>query len=167
MDISSLPELEKLYLESFSAEERTPFDKLMTGKFKNFSMLAVYKQDTLIALIHVNNSDDFLYINYFAVKKKLQDRYGSQILTKLKQEYDKPIVLDVEEIDEKTTDNETKRRRKNFYLKNGFQHDKYSLFWIGNHMTYMYYGNIDEHKYLEYLNKTFVNTTNIQKRDED
>lgn len=69
MDISSLPELEKLYLESFSAEERVPFDKLMTGKFKNFTMLAVYKQDTLIALIHVNNSDDFLYINYFAVRK--------------------------------------------------------------------------------------------------
>lgn len=88
-------------------------------------------------------------------------------MTKLKQEYDKPIVLDVEEIDEKTTDNETKRRRKNFYLKNGFQHGKYSLFWIGNHMTYMYYGNIDEHKYLEYLKKTFVNITNIQKRDED
>lgn len=154
MDISSLPELEKLYLESFSAEERVPFDKLMTGKFKNFTMLAVYKQDTMIDLIHANNTDDFLYINYFAVKKELQDRgYGSQILTKLKQEYNKPIVLDVEEIDEKTTDNETKRRRKNFYLKNGLQHGKYSLFWIGNHMTYMYYGNIDEHKYLEYLKK--------------
>lgn len=109
-------EIEKLYLKSFPEDERFPFWILEECSKENNSYLyAILDNDELIGMCYIVNCRNAYYLMYLAVEPSLRNKkYGSKILTDLKEKY-KILFLSVDE----PVDN-TSIRRKNFYLRNGF-----------------------------------------------
>ncbi len=83
-------------------------------------MYAYYEGEELIGLSYLFYHADLVYLSYICVEERLRDHgYGSKILEDIKEMYaDKRIVLDIEEVQGERI--EEKKKRKDFYLKNGF-----------------------------------------------
>ena len=78
-------------------------------------------------LMLVSKIKKVAYIMYLAVNDKLYSKgYGSHILQDIiTTNKDKSIVLDIEPIDEKCNNQEQRKKRYKFYLKNGFKETGY------------------------------------------
>lgn len=109
-------EVEDLYLSAFPKHERFPFWILEEcSKENNSELLAITDNNIFVGFCYLVKCDDLYYLMYFAVEPKLRNKgYGSIILKELSNRY-KNIFLSIE----KPVDDLTKKR-KNFYLKNGF-----------------------------------------------
>ena len=83
---------------------------------------AFYEKDELIGMYDLFLYEDMAYLSYICVKEELQDRgYGSFILKKIFEEYKgRRIVADIEEVKEEDANCEKERKRREFYLRNGF-----------------------------------------------
>ena len=68
-----------------------------------------------------------IFILYLAVNTKIRSNgYGSYLLRWCLEKYkDKKIYLNIEEVKKEFEDYETRKRRLNFYLKNGFFYTNY------------------------------------------
>jgi len=108
--------LEELYLKSFPKEERFPFWVLKEcSKENNSDLLEIYDNDEFVGFCYVVKCDNLYYLMYFAVEPNLRNKgYGSIILKELANKY-KNIFLSIEKPSDELT-----KRRKNFYLENGF-----------------------------------------------
>lgn len=117
-------EIKKLYVESFPKKERFPFWILRHSIKRGKAVLnAILDDNKFIGMEYIVNCDDAIYLMFFAINKDLRNRkYGSRVLRELSEKY-KTIFLSIEEpIDELS------KRRKEFYLKNGFfEINKYCL----------------------------------------
>ena len=108
--------IEKLYLESFSEDEKFPFWILEeSSKEDNSDLLAILDEDKLIGMCYLVNCNEAYYLMYLAVEPELRNQnYGSEILQDLKDKY-KTLFLSIDE-----PKDELSIRRKDFYLRNGF-----------------------------------------------
>ena len=108
--------IKNLYLNSFPKEERFPFWILEECcQEKNSTLYAIFDNKNFIGMSYIVNCDDAYYLMYLAVVENLRNKkYGSKILNELKDKY-KTIFLSIEQ-----PLNEITRRRKKFYLRNGF-----------------------------------------------
>lgn len=109
-------EIEELYINSFSKEERFPFYILEEcSKEEDSILLAILDDNNFIGMCYLVNCNGAYYLMYLAVEPELRNNnYGSFILNDLKEKY-KTLFLSIDEpIDELSI------RRKNFYLRNGF-----------------------------------------------
>lgn len=118
----SLKEIERLYDVSFPDDERIPFEKLMSTRSADRIMHAYYDSDTLVGMTFLFFDGDLIYLSYIAVEEKLRDRgYGSKILAMIREMYaDYRIVLDIEEVIKDSSNYSERKRRKDFYLRNGY-----------------------------------------------
>ena len=116
--------LRTLYETAFPAEEQIPWDDLMGLVEKmNLDFTAYYEGDSLIGFTIVYPRKSFNWFWYFAVKPELRgEGLGQQILTQLMRKYQGCTnILDMESPDQ-PCDNATQRRRRHeFYLRNGFR----------------------------------------------
>ena len=117
-----IKKLERLYDASFPNEERIPFRYLVASLNKDRIMDAYYSDDELVGLTVMFMADDLAYLSYICIAEKMQGRgYGTQILNVIKDEYRNcRIVIDIEELDPESDNNEERLRRRNFYIRNGF-----------------------------------------------
>lgn len=108
--------IENLYLNAFPVEERFPFWILNEcSKENNSNLYAILDNNEFIGMSYIVKCDEAYYLMYLAVEPNLRNKkYGSKILSDLKEKY-KTLFLSIDE----PTD-EMSVRRKNFYLKNGF-----------------------------------------------
>ena len=109
-------EIEKLYLNSFPEDEKFPFWVLgKCSKENNSDLYAILDNDKLIGMCYIVNCGNAYYLMYLAVEPRLRNKkYGSKILTDLKEKY-KTLFLSIDiPVDDISTS------RKNFYLRNGF-----------------------------------------------
>ncbi|WP_298452896.1 GNAT family N-acetyltransferase [uncultured Prevotella sp.] len=118
-------ELRYLYESAFPKEERIPYDELkrLLGVMP-IDFMTYYDGDMFVGLTMVLNRTDFNWGWYFAVKEELRGRgYGQQILTALKAKYaDRQLVIDIESPEQTNCNNiEQRRRRYEFYKRNGFR----------------------------------------------
>ena len=115
-------EFKRLYDASFPDNERIPFLRLYTQMDETRVFYAYYEKEKLIGLSFFYLLDDLAYLSYLAVEEKLRGQgYGSKILQRIKEDYrDCRIVLDIEEVKEDAGNYEERRKRKDFYLHNGF-----------------------------------------------
>ena len=116
-------DIEPLFESAFPINERPPADIF----FKSFDspikqLFAFYDVDVFVGFTSVILFNDICYIFFLAVQdEKRHQGYGSKILSEMKKMYsDYVILLCYEEVDEKYPDYEKRRKRAEFYAKNGF-----------------------------------------------
>lgn len=125
-----LQNIKKLYLEAFPAEERVPFFYL---KYKlsrpSADCFHIYADGRWIGFLYIVFYEDIVFVFYFAVQSDVRGMgYGSQILDKLKSLYPhRRFILNIEEPDEGSDNHEQRRKRKQFYLRNGFRECRFKM----------------------------------------
>ena len=120
-------DIEPLYVSAFPENERPPVDMFFeTVLIDNDDLLGFYDNNEFIGFTNLITYKDICYLFFFAVKEdKRNQGYGTKILEIIKELYkDKVLTLCYEEIDDKYPDIELRKRRKNFYYRNGFIDNK-------------------------------------------
>ncbi len=119
-----------IYYEAFPKEERMPF-WMMVGmsKFWNTQFLSFYDNDRLCGFVYMASNKKLAFIMFFAVDKELRSKgYGSKILDKIqKMNPKKKLIITIERCDVDSADIELRKRRKNFYLRNGYKETGYLI----------------------------------------
>lgn len=121
-------EVKKIYVDSFSKEERMPFAlMLLLTKITRTEFLAFYDENILCGFIYMAAVSNITFIMFFAVDKRLHSKgYGSQILKEVQTIYpDNKIIVTIERCDVEAENIKDRIRRKNFYIKNGFTETGY------------------------------------------
>ena len=113
-----------LFIEAFPEDERPPvFIFKRTVKRKSSELLTFYDHDEFVGFSLLTFYKWYAYMYFLAVEKKKRNQgYGGEILKSIFNLFsDTTIFLLHEEIDDKYPDNEMRKRRKTFYLRNGFK----------------------------------------------
>lgn len=115
-------DVSRLYVSAFPIEERPPVNIFFKfAKRENDELYAIY-DDGFVGFTNLLIYKDLYYVFFLAVSETKRNKgYGSKILSGIKELMeDKTIVLCYEEIDDKYPDNEMRKRRREFYYRNGF-----------------------------------------------
>lgn len=120
--------LQELYEEAFPKEEQIPYDRLIQLVGEMSLDFVVYYQDAceqseILGFTIVFPAKNFDWFWYFAVRKDFRGKgFGQQILTQLIREYStKSLILDMESPTQICENQEQRKRRHRFYLRNGFR----------------------------------------------
>lgn len=113
-------EMKRIYLKAFPKSERFPFWILkICSKENNIKFMEVINGNELVGIEYLLTYENNAYLMYFAIDENKQNKgYGSEIVKDLANEYN-TVILSIEKID--NINREIKQKRKNFYLRNGFQ----------------------------------------------
>ena len=131
-----LPQVKALYESAFPANERIPIKHLLDNKIKR-EFWAFFDGDLFCGFSNSISHGDITNIVYFAVVPELRCRgYGSKILQAIRRQHPNTrIVVDIEvEEDSKDAEElERRNRRRDFYLRNGFDAAPVEYHWQGEH----------------------------------
>ncbi|EMC43326.1 GNAT family N-acetyltransferase [Streptococcus mutans] len=160
-DFPDLQKAEALNKEAFPDEERVPLAELLRYSSEEFShFFAFYDGDEFVGFAFAVYNAKVFYISFFAIMPHLRSHgYGSQIIAKLTDFYQRTMVLEVERLDEPCDNLEQRKSRMAFYLSNGFQSSHAYLEYEGLSFEILYNGPFfDEEAYCDIFHK-------IQKKD--
>ncbi len=138
-----LNNIRDLYKNSFPSSERKPF-RMMLQKRKNKSMEIMCIEtddDVFLGLAITVLYDDMVLLDYFAISDKYRgEGIGSQALRMLQERYkDKRFFLEIEDVKSESKDIYTRKRRKNFYLKNNMTETGIDIILFGVNMELLVY----------------------------
>ncbi len=118
-------QLKQLYQTAFPKNEQIPWDDLMRLIDEmSLDFTAYYDDDDFVGFTIVYPRPTFNWYWYFAVREELRGKgIGQKILSQLIKKYEgQPCVLDMESPYQEPCDNpEQRKRRHEFYLRNGFR----------------------------------------------
>ena len=117
-------ELRNLYQTAFPKEEQIPWNDLMRLVMEMpLDFTAYYDGEEFIGFTIIYPRKSFNWYWYFAVREELRGKgYGQQILTQLIERHKgQPCVLDMESPEQICDNTEQRKRRHDFYLRNGFK----------------------------------------------
>lgn len=123
-------EVKEIYITSFPKEERMPFAlMMMMSCLWNTQFLAFYDKETLCGLVYMATLGRQTFIMFFAVDAKLRSKgYGSSILNEIQSLHPKnKIIVSIEPCNESAENIEQRLKRKNFYIRNGYQETGYLM----------------------------------------
>lgn len=115
--------IEELYVESFPAAERAPYRLMLrTIKKGRAEMLVAIENEEMVGFSYMVCNETLAYIFYLAVREDLRGKgFGSVLLTDMKERYKgKKLFLAREQLDESADNYEQRKKRVQFYQKNGF-----------------------------------------------
>lgn len=115
--------IKEIYTSSFLKEDRMPFWlMLIMAKRKNTDFLSFHDKDTLCGFVYMATTDNLTFVMFFAVDESNRSRgYGSRILDEIQSIYpDNKMIVSIERCDVEAEDIEQRRRRKKFYINNGY-----------------------------------------------
>lgn len=117
-DSKNKKRIKEIYNKSFQKEEKFPFWILKEStKSDNVLFNEIIDNNKIIGIEYMIIDNDTLYLMYFAIEANKRNKgYGSFILKDHIKKY-KNVILSIESVNQ---NNEVTRRRKNFYLRNGF-----------------------------------------------
>lgn len=114
----------ELYESAFPLEEKKPIDMMeRLARVGKMELLAVSDEESVIGLaIHMLGKKSVL-LDYFAIlPEKRSGGYGTKILQMLTERFGKKkYILEIEMLDEEADNAVQRKRRKEFYLKNGIK----------------------------------------------
>ena len=117
-------QIKQLYETAFPEDEQIPWEDLMrlVGEMP-LDFTAYYDGQGFIGFTIVYPRKSFNWFWYFAVREELRGQgYGQQILTQLTEQYKgQTFVLDMESPTQVCENIDQRRRRHDFYLRNGFR----------------------------------------------
>ncbi|MDO3412529.1 GNAT family N-acetyltransferase [Saccharibacillus sp. CPCC 101409] len=119
----SLPAIRSLYESAFPPNEKAPLAILLHKARKDFvDFLAFYDGDVQAGFAYLVAERDLVFLMYLAVEPSLRSKgYGSRILRELRQLYPgSRIVLNIEAQEPGASNAAERRRRKAFYVRNGY-----------------------------------------------
>lgn len=123
-------DVKRIYFEAFPPKKRMPFPMMVAmSKLWNTRFWSFYDNNTLCGLVYLAHSRTIVFVMFFAVEKSLRSKgYGSAILRELQRRYpDKKIIISIEPCDACAPDIELRKRRKAFYLRNGYRETGYLM----------------------------------------
>ena len=111
----------ELYCEAFSPEERYTDEEFEHLKSCDAVEFDIYCDgEAVIGFTMCICLPSYRYLVFLATDSRIRSKgYGAQIL-KILAERGKPIVLDIDPVDESAQDNEWRVRRLGFYERNGY-----------------------------------------------
>ncbi|MCR5361865.1 MAG: GNAT family N-acetyltransferase [Bacteroidales bacterium] len=116
--------IKQLYETAFPEDEQIPWNDLMRliGEM-SLDFTAYYDGEEFIGFTIVYPRQTFNWYWYFAVREELRGNgYGQRILTRLIEKYEgQTCVLDMESPTQECENIGQRKRRHNFYLRNGFR----------------------------------------------
>lgn len=116
--------------EAFPPEEYLSPKKLieMSGS-SGINFLAIYDESLFVGFVVVQIYKKMVYLFFLAIENSLRSKgYGKSIINLLKEMYPNyQNVVDFEMVDSKSKNYEQRKRRRNFYLKNGYKETGYFL----------------------------------------
>lgn len=116
--------VKKLYKQAFPEYERINLAFLSLRSFnKDCELLAIYKKNIFVGFSYLVSKADLTLVLYLALSRKFQGQgCGSLILAQIK-EYKKNqrLILEIEIPKKEAANYQQRLRRKDFYLKNGFE----------------------------------------------
>ncbi|MCL2358094.1 MAG: GNAT family N-acetyltransferase [Defluviitaleaceae bacterium] len=138
--------VKNLYTTAFPKQEQVALPFLISRTKKagvNFD--AFYDEDEFVGLTYTISHKDIIYLWYLATAPGLRSKgYGSQIMQYLYDAHpNKRIVLNLDIQDETAPDSEIRKRRKEFYIRNGYSSTGYKCLFNRNKLDVMYInGNV-------------------------
>lgn len=117
------PQIRRLYLTAFPADERAPFWLLAAKAAKpGVDWWAIYNEETWVGFFYVLNDADLSYLFYFAIADEQRGNgLGSAALQALQRQYaGRRLFLAIEELDTAAANYAERLGRKRFYQQNGF-----------------------------------------------
>lgn len=121
-------EIQRLYCEAFPKKERLPFFFLKHKANRQVAdLIGVYDDSQFVGMLYCVYHRDIVFVFYLAVVGEGRGKgYGSRILAKLRRRHEgKSIVLSIEDVDEESENYMQRKKRKKFYLCNGFREAGY------------------------------------------
>ena len=123
-------DVKRIYFESFPKSERMPFPLMVAmSKLWNTDFLGFYEEDTLCGFVYLAHNRKIVFVMFFAVDAALRSKgFGSAILQEIQKKYPtKKIIISIEPCDETAPDIEIRKKRKAFYLRNGYKEAGYMI----------------------------------------
>ena len=126
-----LGKIEKLYIDAFPENERFSFSKMIKNENGHYETFGFYKDEAFCGFAILLNSGDISHILYIATLPELRGNgLGAKALaalSRIKKEF--RIIVDIERELPDCEENELRRRRKNFYLRNGYEETEIRYRW--------------------------------------
>lgn len=119
-------QVNQIYEKSFPLQERyINLNKMI--KSSNTKLYCLIDKEIVLGFIYLIYYKDMIFLLYLAINTEIRSKgYGSYLLKWCLRKYkDKKIYLNIEEVKEDFEDYEIRKRRLDFYLKNGFFLTKY------------------------------------------
>jgi GNAT superfamily N-acetyltransferase len=142
-DREMINQIKTLYCSAFPPREQVPLAYLI-GRTKqdNAQFNAYYEGDMFVGLTYAISYKDMTYLWYLATDSSHRSKgYGTKIMQNLRETYpSNRIVLNLDAQDATAHDSEIRKRRKEFYMKNGYTSEKYSCTFNRNHLDIMTIG---------------------------
>lgn len=120
--------------EAFPPEEYlAPSELVKMARSDNFDFLALLDGDTFVGFMVVQTYEDLAYLFFLAIDAKSRSKgYGSRAIETLQAAYPgKTHTVDFEMLDESAPNNEQRKKRRCFYLRNGYQETGLFLSYLG------------------------------------
>jgi GNAT superfamily N-acetyltransferase len=121
----NLTDVQKLFRAAFPKEERIPMSFLLqrAAAREDIKFYAYYDDAEFVGFSYLIYYNNLVFALYIAVEGRRHSRgYGAQILERIKQSASgRSIILNIEAEDVSAANNEQRKKRKNFYIKNGFR----------------------------------------------
>ena len=144
--------IKKLYINSFPENERFSFWEMIRNKAGHYETFAFYDDGVFCGFAILLNSLDISHIIYFATLPEVRGKgLGAKALSSIGRIKSKMrIIVDIEREVPGCEENEIRRRRKNFYLRNGFsetevryrwQEEAYEILVLGGKLSGEDFGN--------------------------
>ncbi len=124
------PEIKRIYFEAFPPKERMPFPMMVgMSKLWNTEFLGFYDEGLPLGLAYFAFNRKMVFLMFLAVDQSFRSKgYGSAVLEQIKRKYSgQKIVVSIEPCWENTEDREVRKRRKAFYLQNGYLETGYLM----------------------------------------
>lgn len=124
-DRDDLSRIKKLYRASFPRIERKPFRMILRQCEKGEAELFALKSNDglFLGLAVTVKYSDIVMLDYFAIHPKARGKgVGSRALQMLKAKYaDRRFILEIESVGEPCGNLEARKKRREFYLRNGMK----------------------------------------------
>lgn len=147
--------LEEVNREAFPEDERIEIPELLQlAQEERMDTLAVYDGNDFVGFCSLVIEAPMIYVFFLAVdSRKRSMGYGGKIIALLEKTYSEyQIALDLELIDESSPNLSQRKRRKEFYLRNGFCETGYCLQYNGMLFELLVLGEtFDKEKFIRLL----------------
>ncbi|MBQ7874141.1 MAG: GNAT family N-acetyltransferase [Oscillospiraceae bacterium] len=126
-----IPKIRKLYFEAFPENERFNFNMMLKNESGHYETFGFYLDESFCGFAILLNSGDISHILYLATEPELRGKgLGAKALGALGRiKKDMRIIVDIERELPGCAENEIRRRRKNFYLRNGYKETEVRYRW--------------------------------------
>lgn len=133
-ELQDYGKIEKLAKEAFPPAEYLAPDKIVEmAQASDFDFWALYDEEWFAGYIAVRKYENMTYLFFLAIDAESRSHgYGSSAIETLKALYpNTQQVVDMEMLDENADNAEQRKKRRNFYLRNGYKPTGHFLSYFG------------------------------------